>query len=519
MTAANNGALRERGFAGVMLLRACSAWQTAQRWEDWLIGRVGFNVLAALVLSVLTVLAVVCFATHEPWRDETQSWLMARDMGVQDLWRNAAYEGHPIGWHLLVKPLTLAGLPFVSLRLVNLALALGAAAILIWKGPFKLWGTTLLIVSPPFIDCCIYARSYTLVLFLVMLQAWFHRDRMSSPYRYACCLGMLANTMVLCLPYAAIMGAWWLWESLRARSSRHVFFAIGLLLVAGVLAVVQIMPGQEKAGMVMDGRFAAALLEWAQKDPGEIANGIIPWLFILPLFVAMSRVSLPVFSALLLSTGFVLWINFFVYAMSYRHYFAVYSMGCAGVWIALGTGQRRHCPSAAWWLEICTMLLVIAIAGRSEFMIRKEVNGLSTNTGLAMDYVLANAADRPVAVHYMSHVCPFLVSMPGKKFWDPASNSWRTYVVFDASWHLYGKMPIEQAVDRIFASCPVSRPLLIFSMRWPAPSSRNYVLTYVSDLISRHKESVFVYKPREMLTGGDVTLPPDFSREGTCRGL
>ena len=40
---------------------------------------------------------------HEMWRDELQSWLVAKDAhSIAELFKNSTYEGHPMGWYLLL---------------------------------------------------------------------------------------------------------------------------------------------------------------------------------------------------------------------------------------------------------------------------------------------------------------------------------------------------------------------------------------------------------------------------------
>jgi hypothetical protein len=58
---------------------------------------------AALVTVIFFVVVALGMAHHEPWRDELQAWMIARDSGsLPELFQNIRYEGHPAGWHLLL---------------------------------------------------------------------------------------------------------------------------------------------------------------------------------------------------------------------------------------------------------------------------------------------------------------------------------------------------------------------------------------------------------------------------------
>ena len=87
-------------------------------------------VLAAYVIVVATVM---CF--HEPWFDEAQAWLIARDCSWREMiLERPHYEGHPpLWWMMLAIPAKL-GVPYeMGLKTINLT----CAALMIWLLEFK----------------------------------------------------------------------------------------------------------------------------------------------------------------------------------------------------------------------------------------------------------------------------------------------------------------------------------------------------------------------------------------------
>lgn len=87
-------------------------------------------VLAAYVIVVATVM---CF--HEPWFDEAQAWLIARDCSWREMiLERPHYEGHPpLWWMMLAAPAKL-GVPYeIGLKSINLA----CATLMIWLLEFK----------------------------------------------------------------------------------------------------------------------------------------------------------------------------------------------------------------------------------------------------------------------------------------------------------------------------------------------------------------------------------------------
>ena len=56
------------------------------------------------ILIIYTVLVFFVGFHHEPWADEAQAFLYARDFTIKELlFEHLRYEGHPIAWYLIIK--------------------------------------------------------------------------------------------------------------------------------------------------------------------------------------------------------------------------------------------------------------------------------------------------------------------------------------------------------------------------------------------------------------------------------
>ncbi len=68
---------------------------------------------------------------HEPWADEAQSWLIARDNHtLAGLLYAVKYEGTLPVWHLLLKAFQLAGLDYGHIYIIPLLLTAAGVVIL-----------------------------------------------------------------------------------------------------------------------------------------------------------------------------------------------------------------------------------------------------------------------------------------------------------------------------------------------------------------------------------------------------
>ena len=119
---------------------------------------------------------------HEPWRDETHSWLIARlSQSLPQLFHNIRYEGHPVLWYLilyLVKPVSGK---FEMAQVVHWLISGAAGWLLLTRAPFPYRVRILLLFSYfLFYEYAIIARNYAigiLLLFLIADQFRYRRRR------------------------------------------------------------------------------------------------------------------------------------------------------------------------------------------------------------------------------------------------------------------------------------------------------------------------------------------------------
>jgi hypothetical protein len=183
-------------------------------------------------------------AVHEPWADEVQSWLLARDLSPAGLFvHQLRFEGSPGLWQLLLMPFTHAHLPLVTLNIVGGVVAASGVALLLFCSPLPLPLRVLL----PFSYFALYqygaiARSYNLMLPVLFGVAMAHRRRLERPLRYTLLLCLLAGITVQTMAVAGALFALLVIEGGRAstgrrqfvrrfRSSMAVFVATALVLV------------------------------------------------------------------------------------------------------------------------------------------------------------------------------------------------------------------------------------------------------------------------------------------------
>src|SRR4051794_3357568 len=139
--------------------------------------RLSLAVTGIVLVVIYSAIVAGAARAHEPWADEAQSWLIARDASLFEIWTKLVrLEGSPGLWHSLLHSLIALGLPYSGLNYVSGVLGLSAALVVFFFSPFPLAIRALL----PFtyflcFQYAVVARNYSLAPVLLFSAAAAYR--------------------------------------------------------------------------------------------------------------------------------------------------------------------------------------------------------------------------------------------------------------------------------------------------------------------------------------------------------
>jgi hypothetical protein len=202
----------------------------------------------AVWLAYIIMLAVTV-PWHEPWNDEAQAWLLARDLSLPQLLLHALhYESHPPLWYLILWIPTHLHIGYFIFCWISAAIAAAGIYILLRLSPFPFYLRAIL----PFSFYLAYqysvvARSYALFPLLSFLAAHAYRQEKPRPILLAIYLGLLANVSIHGTLVACIVAAVYIWRHLRPGHSGSVtpqrFFPATVIFAASLaIAALTILP-------------------------------------------------------------------------------------------------------------------------------------------------------------------------------------------------------------------------------------------------------------------------------------
>ena len=166
---------------------------------DRIINNIKKNWLLHLIFLTYVILIFVVIFKHEPWADEAQAWLLARDSSLSDLiFKNLRYEGHPPLWYLILKKmLFIRYLPYRAISIISALIAIAGIYIFLHYSSFpkviKLFFPFTYFV---FYQYGVIARSYVLLPILLFLIASVYKDKTNKIYQFTILVCLLANVSI-----------------------------------------------------------------------------------------------------------------------------------------------------------------------------------------------------------------------------------------------------------------------------------------------------------------------------------
>ena len=208
------------------------------------------------IAYMAVVVVVMCF--HEPWFDEAQSWLIARDSSFADLLTlRPHYEGHPPLWTLLLSITAKTGVPYeIGLKGVQILCTALLGGWLIFRAPFSKLAVFLLPFT--YFLCFQYgvtSRPYALLCAALFMVAHYWKQSDSKPsdtWKLALSLVLLCAISAYGIALAAGFALAWIWRAAKSAGIKKAFAEIFsnanrlvswiILALVGIASIICIWP-------------------------------------------------------------------------------------------------------------------------------------------------------------------------------------------------------------------------------------------------------------------------------------
>lgn len=405
---------------------------------------------------------------HEPWRDEADAWLAARDLPLAEMlpgW--TAHAGTPVLWYVALK--SVVGLPYRAGTIINLLFAWAAAAILLVAAPLTRLTKILLLGSYFFAyEYAVIARSYALAILLIFLALAMRKNAIA----FGVVVALLFNTNVHGGIFAACFFV------LATRWSSRAIMACG-----AAFALWQLWPRGQSNPLAMRGVQANALT--------ALRDAFTPWstmqwtaliaIAIIALVAISIRPSPRALFVLLATVVALLALYSAVWFGGLRASGMIVVAVIVAIWIANEVPATMASKSAA-------LLLNATLLGSAIFAInvaRADIRYAFSGSKEMADFIDHRFDGYEIAAHNFYAAEALLPYLPQHKFWYAGLGQWGTYLKWNAAMRQGAAMPYEAAViaaQRHFATS--KRPwLLLLNAKMPSPESRGFRFVHSTSVV------------------------------------
>lgn len=430
----------------------------------------GLALADCLILLAFTAIAALAVCFHEPWSDEAQAWLIARDLGIRGIVHQMGYEGSPPLWHVLLWMLIRLHLPYSALGAASLTLV--AAGMYIWLRWSPLPTPVRWLVPFAFYyqyQYAVVARSYALSTLLAFAAAALWRAKPLRVISFAVVVALLAQTNMHGFTIAAGIACAFAWEYIRdvptQRPARAQTIRTG---VAAVLVLASLAIARFLAQPYPDCSFKAAV----QLRKGTALSSAAKLLSGLPAFSTAIGLNMTWGPSLLLGASIVLFILVLSWFVAVRRpvcalpfVFTVFAMGLVwarpwhygmtltaflvSLWGAWPIAQRSEYRSATRILSISLAILLLFQLRLTAETVAAEVEGPYSGARATAEYLRPYVGKRPIYCvnFYGTGVQPY--------FKKNIFINWPT-----AYWTWSNRSAVE--AKRILSESPPDRAIIVF---------------------------------------------------------
>lgn len=185
------------------------------------------------------------------WRDEYEEYLQARDSGAIFGLQNIMSQGHAMLWQTCLWIITRFSHNPLWMQVFHGFIALAFAYVLLYKSPFKLWQSALLLSSYFLLfEYAVISRCYAFGVLFFFVFSHFYSKQKKLTLKTTIVLFLLANTSIYAMMLTAVICAWIIFfQRLYVFKKDNIKQYLWLIIVSlGVLlAYLQIKPGADNS--------------------------------------------------------------------------------------------------------------------------------------------------------------------------------------------------------------------------------------------------------------------------------
>lgn len=193
-----------------------------------------------LVFIIFLLFSLLVGSKHEPWADEAQSWIIARDASYSEIvWNIARYEGSFPLWQITLKTCILMGLKYEYLFIIPIIISAIGLIIFLRKVEAPRYVKILLpFTYYIFYQYTIIARSYCYLLIAFPLLIVTYKRRTEKPLNYVLSLIIMSLISMHGMIISGILAILFFIEVVKQKKIKKTiidFCILGLIFLVEII--------------------------------------------------------------------------------------------------------------------------------------------------------------------------------------------------------------------------------------------------------------------------------------------
>ncbi len=456
---------------------------------------------------IYVVLGLTLLYYHEPWRDEAQAWLIARDLSFLRILSQMGYEGTPAFWHVLIMPFAKLGFPYKSMHVLHFFIAIVIIYFWLYKSPFPLYIKLLYIFSYSMLfDYCVIARNYNISLLLLFVIAYLYKERKRFALRYAVLIALLSNTNAHSFGIALVLTFIFYRDVIHLNISVSRRFALLLIPLLGIItAFYQLLPHPDNIyhGLFQYHKLNAPFYALINGFTSLVFDAfffdgviLILVLYAIVQFLKVSKEkNCDVYYILIFSYGWLFYIFICKHFGFFRHHVFLLNVFIFCLWIYKNDQVKTDRDLSAVFIPL-TICLIVSVV-HCGIIFQKEIKlPFSGSTDMA-SYIKQNGLEKEIIVAYRApHASSVLPYFNNLKFWYADIRDYGTFITWNTEYERNQDLKTEDIFKRA-EDAGLSRAIFLFNKRLPNVLCKKYklVLVYkVDNVFGYGEETLFLYK-------------------------
>ncbi len=162
-----------------------------------------FFIFTIFIIYILIILVTSYY--HESWEDESQAWLIARDLNFIEIINQMKYEGHSFLWYYILA-IFAKGLPYEFSQIIMIVIAGITGFLILTKSPYNNFVKALILFNAVFLYYMpVFLRPYSIIPLMLICISIMNENPEKYPFLYGLAIAILANSHIIVLGLAFII--------------------------------------------------------------------------------------------------------------------------------------------------------------------------------------------------------------------------------------------------------------------------------------------------------------------------